>query len=58
MYEPLTALEFEQKASKLLEKLKSREFSGENNIKYLSAILLDFYNDGFNDAVVVLGKLK
>ncbi len=57
MYEPKTSLEMEQKANKLLDILKSRAFCGEDNIKYLSSVLLEHYNDGFNEAVIVLGAL-
>ena len=58
MYEPKTAIEMEQKANKLLEILKLRTFSGQDNIKYLSSVLLEHYNDGFNDSIVVMGNLQ
>ena len=58
MYEPKTALEMEQKALKLLETLKSRAFCRQENIKYLSSVLLEHYNEGFNDSIIVMGNLK
>jgi hypothetical protein len=58
MYEPKTSLEMEQKALKLLDTLKTRCFSDKENIKYLSSVLLEYYNDGFDEAILVIGGLK
>ncbi len=54
----LTALELEQKANKLLETLKRRSWEGKENISFLASELLDWYNDGYNQAIVTLGGLK
>lgn len=52
MIEPLLAIELEQKALKLLEILQRRSFERRDNIGYLAAILLDYYNDGYNAAII------
>ena len=52
MKEPLLAIELEQKAIKLLEILQTRAFARQDSIKYLAAVLLEHYNDGYNDCVL------
>ncbi len=52
MKEPLLAIELEQKATKLLEILQRRSFERQNNIGYLAAVLLDYYNEGFDACVL------
>ncbi len=58
MYEPLTALELEQKASKLLDVLVQRSFHRQDNIKYLASVLLDYYNRGYDASIVIMGDIK
>ncbi len=52
MREPRLAVEFEQKALKLIEIIKRRSDKGQDTIKYLSAVLLEFYDDGYNDCIL------
>ncbi len=52
MREPRLAVEFEQKALKLIEILKRRSDKGQDTVKYLSAVLLEFYDDGYNDCIL------
>ncbi len=52
MKEPLLAIELEQKAAKLLEILQRRCFSGQENIKYLASVLVQFYDDGYNESIL------
>ncbi len=52
MKEPLLASDLEHKALKLIEVLQRRAFTRQDNIKYLAAVLLDYYNDGYNDCIL------
>ncbi len=58
MHEPKTALELEQLSTRLLDTIARRYTNGQGNIKYLASELLDVFNDGYNSAIVDLGRLK
>jgi len=58
MYEPKTALELEQLAARLIETIERRKAEGKGGIKYLSGELLSLFNDGYDKAIIDMGRIR